>query len=138
MKNGESSVISLEQRIEDIVARQLSLQREFEEAKQQLEAAFEQEQESSLRSLKPGDAVYIFHVLDIPKRAQAKIGQQAREAIVVAHGDKACKVSVQDVEFSIRYGALLLPGGVIPVARAYSICKEIETKLRSRGRKKSR
>lgn len=131
-------MISLEQRIEDIVARQLSLQREFEEAKQQLEAAIEQEQESSLRSLKPGDTVHIFHVLDIPKRAQAKIGQPVREAIVVAHGDKACRVSVQDVEFSIRYGSLLLPGGVIPVARAYSMCKEIETKLRSRGRKKSR
>lgn len=137
MKKVESSVISLELAIEDIVARQISLQREFEEAKQQLEAAYEQEQESSLRSLKPGDTVHIFHVLDIPKRAQAKIGQPVREAIVVAHGDKACRVSVQDVEFSIRYGSLLTHGGVIPAARANSMCREIETKLRNRGRKQS-
>lgn len=136
MKKVESSVISLELAIEDIVARQLSLQREFEEAKQQLEAAYEQEQESSLRSLKPGDAVHIFYVLDIPKRAQAKIGQPVREAIVVAHGDKACSVSVKDVEFSIRYGSLLLPGGVIPVARASETCRDIEARLQKHKRPK--
>jgi len=133
-KKAEAGMIGVEQKIEDIIARQLSLQHELKRAKRQLEAVYEQEHESSLRSLHPGDPVHIFYMSDIPKRAQQKIGQSSKEAVVVAHGEKCCLVSVRGVELNIRYCSLLVPGAVIPAARVMSTCREIEATLQRQGR----